>query len=195
VNARFSVLLPLALLACAKGPAKEKGSARDCFAYTMPAGWHVEPSKTGADLVLTGPTKFPVADKVMSDNFIIRFLPYPGTLASFKSMFLAQFNQAGIDKAIAEHAGDNPALPALKSGVPKPTITETKLGGREAFRVDVTNTLMMGAAPVPMKVSTVFAKFGDEVVSINLGYVDSREAEVAPLQEPFLAAVNFDRCK
>ena len=70
-----------------------------------------------------------------------------------------------------------------------------KLGGREAFRLDVTNTLAMGGAPVKMKVATVFAKFGDEVVSIAMGYVDSREAQVQPLQAPFLASVNFERCK
>jgi hypothetical protein len=41
----------------------------------------------------------------------------------------------------------------------------------------------------------VFAKFGPEIVSVVVGYVDSREAEVKPLQAPFLGSINFDRCK
>src|SRR6185436_20535938 len=104
-----------------------------------------------------------------------------------------QMNQSGVDRAIGQYAGANPAVPELKSGVPTPTVTDTKLAGREAFRVELTNTLMMGQAPVTMKMMTVFAKFGAEVVSIAMGYVSSREAEVGPLQGPFLAAANFDR--
>jgi hypothetical protein len=192
MNLRIALLL---LIACGNRSPKEKGSARECFGYTMPAGWHQEASKTGADLVLTGATEFSVADKVMRDNIIIRFLPFPGTLASFKSTLRTQMNQANIDKAIDQYAGANPAVRDLASGVPATTITDTKLAGRDAFRVDVTNTLMVDGAPVKMKIATVFAKFGGEVVSIAMGYVDSREAEVEPLQGPFLAAVNFDRCK
>ena len=42
---------------------------------------------------------------------------------------------------------------------------------------------------------TVFAKFGDEIISVAVGYGDSREPEVKPLQATFLDSINFDRCK
>lgn len=196
MNVRLSLVLPLALVACGNSSPKEKGTARDCFGYTMPAGWQEQPSKTGADLVLSGTTEFQVADKYMRDNFIIRFLPFPGPLSAFKTIVLEQMkSQATIDKTIEKTAGSNPAVGKLESGVPDVVSTDMKLGGREAIRLDVANTIKIGGAPVKMKIATVFAKFGDEVVSIAMGYVDSRQAQVEPLQGPFLASVNFDRCK
>ena len=192
---RLSLVLPLALIACGNSSPKEKGTARECFAYTMPAGWKQESSKTGADILLSGTTEFEAAGKMMRDNFIIRFIPFPGSLSSFKDVLLDQMSQKNIDKQIEKTAGANPAVPKLESGVPAVATTDMKLGGREAVRLDVTNTITVGGAPVKMRIATVFAKFGDEVVSIAMGYVDSREAQVAPLQGPFLASVNFDRCK
>lgn len=195
MTVRLSMLVMLALVACGNSSPKEKGTASECFAYTMPAGWKQEPSKTGADIVLSGTTEFEAGGKVMRDNFIIRFIPFSGRLSAFKDLLLSQMSQAGIDKSIDQQAGANPAVGKLESGVPAVATTDMKLGGREAFRTDVTNTLTLSGAPVTMKITTVFAKFGDEVVSIAMGYVDSREAQVQPLQAPFLASVNFDRCK
>ena len=102
----------------------------------------MQASKTGADIVLAGATKFPLGDRLGTDNFIIRFLPFPGSLEAFKTTLLAQMNETNIDKSVADEARKHPDLPPLKSGAPTPAVVATTLGGREAFRVDVTNTII-----------------------------------------------------
>ena len=84
---------------------------------------------------------------------------------------------------------------AAAKAAPGGTRRIAALGGREAFEVNVTNTLTLGGQPVTMINRSVFAKFGPEIVSVVVGYVDSREAQVKPLVAPFLASINFDRCK
>jgi hypothetical protein len=192
---RRSLVLGLLLVACSNAPAQEKGSAKACFAYTAPPGWKPQASKTHADLVLAGPTEFAVGDTQMRDNFIVRFLAAPGSLEDFKTQLLGAMTQGNIDKLIADQASAQPGLPALKSGVPRPEITAMTVGGREAFRVSTTNTLTLGSTPVTMITSTVFAKFGREVVSIGTSFVASRAAEIEPLATAFVASVRFDRCK
>jgi len=187
--------IALVLAACG-GEAKEKGTLAECFAYTAPSGWKLQESRTGANIVLVGPEVFEAGGHQMNDNFIVRYMPFPGKLSAFKEVLLANLNKQSVDKALADQEAANPSLPKIKSGVPpEPVVTETKLGGRDAFQVDVTNTMSLGGAPVTMVNRTVFAKFGPEIVSVVVGYVDSREAQVKPLQAPFLASINFDRCK
>ena len=140
--------------------------------------------------------EFEAGGKQMSDNFIVRFAPFPGKLDAFKEILLAKMNPEGIESAIAEQDRQHPGLPKVKSGVPSaPVVTATTLGGRDAFEIDVTNTLTLGGDPVTMVNRTVFAKFGPEIVTVVVGYIDSREAQVKPLQAPFLGSINFDRCK
>jgi hypothetical protein len=69
---RWTVLL-IATAACSShGSARP---ARECFGYTVPAGWRPEPSKTGAAIALGSLTEFPLGDKSMHDTFIVRFVP------------------------------------------------------------------------------------------------------------------------
>lgn len=178
---RISIVLAL-VAACSGGSSpKAKSNLRDCFAYTMPAGWREEPSQTGADVVLMGTTEFPAGGTTMRDNFVVRYLPWIGSLDSFKATLLSAVKQQNVEK---------PAIEPVE-----PVVTPTTLGGRAAFEVDVKNTLTLDSGTIPMTNVTVFAKFGDELVSIAAGYVDSREAEVKPLQTAFLASIRFDRCK
>jgi hypothetical protein len=184
------------LAACGGGP-KEKGTAAECFAYSAPPGWHEQASKTGSDLVLGGPTEFEAGGKTMTDTFSVRFLPFPGTLDAFKEVLITQLaNKDAVDKAVADNERAYPNNPKIKTGTPSaPVVTAMKLGGREAFQVDVTNTMSIGGVPLTMINRTVFAKFGPDIVSVVVGYIDTREAQVKPLQAPFLASINFDRCK
>jgi hypothetical protein len=192
---RISIVLALVAACNGRSSPKEKGKLRDCFAYTMPASWREEPSKTNADLVLMGMTEFPAGGKMMRDNIIIRYQPWPGSLDSFKTTLLSALNKQNVEKVTAQAQSEHPELTKVTGTVPEPVVTPTTLGGREAFEVDVKNTLTLDSGTIPMTNVTVFAKFGDELVSVAAGYVDSREAEVKPLQTAFLASINFDRCK
>jgi hypothetical protein len=185
------------LIACGSSEPKEKGRASECFGYTAPAGWTLAPSKTKADLVLKNPQTFPIsASKTMQDGFSVAFLPFAGSLDAFKEQLVAAMTQQNLDVAISEQQKANQDVPKLKSGVPTPTITTMKLGGRDAMRVDVRNPITLDdATVVTMVMTSVFAKFGDEIVDVSAGYVDTREAIVKPIQTAFLASLNFDRCK
>jgi hypothetical protein len=194
---RISIVLAL-VAACSGGSSpKEKGKLRDCFAYTVPAGWREEPSKTNADHVLMGTTEFAAGGKTMRDNIIIRYQPWPGSLDSFKTTLLSALTKHNVEKLEAQMESEHPELTKVKGTVPAPVVIPTTLGRRDAFEVDVKNTLTLdaGTSPIPMTNVTVFAKFGDEIISVAVGYVDSREAEVKPLQAAFLTSINFDRCK
>ncbi len=174
----------------------EKGRANECIAYTAPAGWSPSASKMTGDLALKGPDEFPVGDKTARDTFTVDYLPYQGSLEAFEKEFLASMTQGNLDRAIALHAKDNSAITSLKSGVPDSVVSATTLGGRQAFRIENHNTITVDDASQVMTVNTtVFAKFGEQIVVVAVGYLGQREAHVKPLAEAFLASINFDRCK
>lgn len=181
--------------ACRSAAPAEKGAAKDCFAYTAPPGWAAQSSKTGADLVLAGPGQTEVGDKLVGDTFVIRFLPAPGTLAEVKAQVLESMKKANLDQALAEQHRTHPDLPALAVEVPAIAVSAATVGGREAFRVDVTNTITIDGHPTTNIGATYFVKFGPEVVSIAAGFLAPREAEVKPLAEAFVRSISFDRCK
>ena len=185
----------LVVAACGKSAPAEKGAAKDCFAYTMPPGWATQPSKTGADLVLAGPGQTPVGDKLVGDTIIIRFLPRPGSFAEFKTLIVAGLKKANADAVVAAQQRAHPEGPKITVDVPPVTVTDVTVGGREAFRVEVTNGMTVDGASVTNIGSTYFIQFGAEVVSIATGYLAPREADLKPLMAAFVASVNFDRCK
>jgi hypothetical protein len=188
-------VVAVALAGCGTRAPAEKGAAKDCFAYTAPPGWAPQPSKTGADVVLAGPGETAVGDKLVGDTFVIRFLPAPGALAEVKTAVLAAMNKVNINQGLAEQHRAHPDLPALSATVPPVAVTDTRVAGREAFRIDITNTLTIEGQPTTNVGMTYFVKFGPEVVSIAVGYLAPREAAVKPLAEAFVASINFDRCK
>ena len=192
---RTALLIALAASACGKSAPSSKGTAKDCFAYTMPGGWALQPSKTGADIVLAGPDNTPVGDKLVGDTFIIRFFPLPGSLAELKTQMVAKMNKANVDQAMSDLHHAHPDLPEVKADVPPMTVTDTTVGGREAFRIEVKNTITVDGSPVTNIGSTYFVKFGSEVVSIATGYLAPREAAMKPLAAAFVTSINFDRCK
>ena len=185
----------LALIAACSSH-QEKGRAKECIAYTAPAGWTASPSKLTGDLALKSPDEYPLGDKAARDTFTIDYVPFKGSLDAFKTQFLAMMTQANLDRAIALHAKDNAAITSMKGGVPESTVTATKLGGRDAFRLENRNLITVNDNMQVMTVNrTVFAKFGDDIVVVAVGSLEQREAHVKPLAEAFLASINFDRCK
>jgi hypothetical protein len=193
--ARSVWVVGLALSACGKTVPAEKGAAKDCFAYTAPPGWALQPSKIGADLVLASPEETPIGDKLVGDTFGVRFLPLPGSFADLKAQILSGMNKANVDKVMSEQNRAHPDLPKITAEVAPVTVTDTTVGGREAFRIEVRNTITIDGQPVTNVGSTYFVKFGSEVVSIATGYLAPREAAIKPLAAAFVASINFDRCK
>ena len=123
--------------------------------------------EAGADLVLAGTTEFEAGGKHMTDTFSVRFLPFPGKLDAFKEgILLSKLDKDTMSKQKRLKTRRLvPGMPKIKSGTPSaPVVTATTLGGREAFEIDVTNTMMLGGAPVTMVNRTVFAKFGSNRV-------------------------------
>jgi hypothetical protein len=188
------MIVGVALVACrsdAHGP-----RAKDCFGYIAPAGWKLQPSKTGADLVLGSPIEFPIGDKSMHDTFIVRFIPGDISLDSFKTRLLDGLSSKKMVNAVAANAAQaNPAAPPIRvEDVPTPKVTPVVIGGHDGFRIDTRTTLAVGTTPVESVNATLFVKFGTEIVSVAASYMVSRETETKPLADAFLSSLNFDRC-
>ena len=188
-----ALVLAVAVVACKdKAPTR---AARDCFAYKVPAGWHEEPSKTGADLVVMNAERFPLGDREMRDNFTVRFIPGV-ELAALKEQLLKSLATPGAaDQATKEITKSRSDLPEIHARViPKPAVTDITFAGHPAFQLRVDNTLDVGGAATPMRNTTTFVQFDDDIVEIATGYVASREATAKAAGEAFLASISFDRC-
>ncbi len=165
--ARSVWVVGLALSACGKTVPAEKGSPRTASRRRSP-GWALQPSKTGADLVLASPEDTQIGDKLVGDTFVVRFLPVPGSFAEFRVQVLSSMKQANIDEAMSAQNRAHPDLPKIMAEAAPVTVTDATVGGREAFQIEVRNTITIDSQPTTNIGSTYFVKFGSEVVSIAL---------------------------
>lgn len=187
--------LSIVLVFAACGDKTPPRKARDCFSYKLPAGWHEQPSKTGADLVVMNPEQFSIGKNGMRDNFTVRYLP-TSALDAVERQVVETSERDAANKATRELKRAHPDVPEMDvAKVAEPIITHLTFAGLPAFRVVIDTTIDAAGDSVPMHNTTTFVKFEDEVVSIATGYVASREAVAGPAAASFLASIKFDRCR